>query len=86
MTQTDYIKAGILFLFFCCTGCATVPKGSFGKVIPDAPDYSLEKNWAALPFRKDSADAVPLAEWKDVQTYVIFLPAEGFIIEYIFIH
>jgi hypothetical protein len=67
MTQTDYIKAGILFLFFCCTGCATVPKGSFGKDIPDAPDYSLEKNWAALPFRKDSADAVPLAEWKDVQ-------------------
>ncbi len=23
------------------------------------PDYSLEKNWAALPFRKDSADFVP---------------------------
>jgi hypothetical protein len=27
---------------------------------PDAPDYSDENNWAALPWKKDSADAVPL--------------------------
>lgn len=28
--------------------------------VPPIPDYALEKNWAALPDRKDSADAVPL--------------------------
>jgi hypothetical protein len=26
---------------------------------PAAPDYSLGKNWAALPFREDAADATP---------------------------
>lgn len=26
---------------------------------PAAPDYSLEKNWSALPFRKDAADKIP---------------------------
>lgn len=29
---------------------------------PPAPDYSLEKNWAALPFRQDSADDIPSFE------------------------
>ena len=67
MTQTPFLKTGILLLIFCCTSCASIPKGSFGKDIPDVPDYALEKNWAALPFRKDSADVVPLVEWKDVQ-------------------
>ena len=27
---------------------------------PPIPDYALEKNWAALPNKKDSADAVPV--------------------------
>jgi len=27
-----------------------------------APDYSIEKNWSALPFRKDVADALPKNE------------------------
>ena len=26
---------------------------------PVAPDYSLEKNWSALPFRKDATDKIP---------------------------
>ena len=26
---------------------------------PAAPDYSLEKNWSALPFREDAADKIP---------------------------
>lgn len=29
------------------------------KIIPPAPDYSLQKNWAALPQMKDAADTVP---------------------------
>ena len=29
---------------------------------PPAPDYSLEKNWSALPFRTDAADAIPKTE------------------------
>lgn len=29
---------------------------------PSAPDYILEKNWAALPFHKDNADIIPNAE------------------------
>jgi hypothetical protein len=29
---------------------------------PSAPDYSLEKNWSALPFRQDAADVIPETE------------------------
>lgn len=29
---------------------------------PAVPDYSLEKNWSALPFRTDAADAIPEGE------------------------
>ena len=29
---------------------------------PAAPDYSQEKYWSALPFRKDGADAIPKSE------------------------
>jgi hypothetical protein len=33
---------------------------------PAAPDYSLEKNWSALPFRVDAADKIPSSEtWID---------------------
>ncbi len=33
---------------------------------PAAPDYSLEKNWSALPFHLDAADAIPSSEkWKN---------------------
>jgi hypothetical protein len=61
------IKAGIFFLLLLFTSCASVPKGSFGNNIPEVPDYSDANVWAALPFQLDSADAVPLAEWNDVQ-------------------
>jgi len=27
-----------------------------------APDYSLEQNWSALPFRADAADEIPKGE------------------------
>ncbi len=36
------------------------------KVVPPPPDYSLQKNWAALPQMKDAADTVPVG-LKDMQ-------------------
>jgi hypothetical protein len=45
---------------------------------PAAPDYSLEKNWSALPFRKDEADKIPKWEtWvsdslKEVDVFYIY--------------
>ncbi|MFM9076518.1 MAG: DUF3089 domain-containing protein [Bacteroidota bacterium] len=36
--------------------------------IPPEPDYSSESSWAALPFRRDAADSVPLKSgFKDAQ-------------------
>lgn len=35
---------------------------------PAPPDYSLEKNWCALPTKKDMADSVPNKSVKDEQT------------------
>jgi len=67
MIKATYLSTGIIGLYFCCVSCAIVPRGSFGKDIPEAPDYSLVDHWAALPSKKDSADAVPVTEWKDVQ-------------------
>jgi Protein of unknown function (DUF3089) len=29
---------------------------------PEAPDYSMEKNWAAFPFKEDVTDKVPKYE------------------------
>jgi hypothetical protein len=67
MTREILFKAAILMLLVSASSCASVPRGTFGHDIPKAPDYSDPANWAALPDRKDSADAVPLADWKDVQ-------------------
>ena len=45
---------------------------------PAAPDYSLESNWSALPFREDAADKIPDDErWvsdslKDVDVFYIY--------------
>lgn len=47
--------------------CVSVPKGHFGTGLPDPPDYSQSRYWAALPERKDNTDKVPIAEWKDNQ-------------------
>jgi hypothetical protein len=51
----------IAILFFSCFICACFkPTKKFSRYTPPpAPDYSLEKNWAALPTVKDSADTVP---------------------------
>ncbi len=45
---------------------------------PSAPDYASEKNWSALPFRKDEADHIPKSEtWiddslKEVDVFYIY--------------
>jgi len=44
------------FLFSCGSG----PKGTFSdQVVKDAPDYSSDDMWAALPWKKDFADETP---------------------------
>ena len=52
--------AGFVFLSVFLFSCGSGPKGTFDEqVINDQPDYSLESNWAALPWRKDYADETP---------------------------
>jgi len=50
----------ILFSLVLFFSCGSRPKGSF-QTYPEneTPDYSLEKNWAALPTKKDNADLAP---------------------------
>lgn len=58
------------FRFFCLSALAALPLTSCLSLIkpgkefarastPEVPDYGMEDNWAALPDRRDSADAVP---------------------------
>jgi hypothetical protein len=62
-----------LFSFSICIlivflwACGSLPRGDFGSHIPPPPDYSDHQYWSALPWEKDSADAVPLDIWTDVQ-------------------
>lgn len=52
-----FFVAIIIFLF----SCGSSPKGSFDATeVDNSPDYSLDKNWAALPDREDNADKTPL--------------------------
>ena len=57
----------LLFFSVLLSSCSAVPRGHFVSPTGPGPDYSLEKNWAALPTLKDSADAVPLSQWRDEQ-------------------
>jgi hypothetical protein len=48
--------------------CAVRPAGAFqSSDVPRPPDYSDPAVWAALPFRKDSADVVPDSIFRDRQ-------------------
>lgn len=50
----------LFFLFsFSIFATAQLPAVFNANDQPAAPDYSLEKNWSALPFRKDAADKIP---------------------------
>src|ERR1041385_3400115 len=52
------IPAAVVFIL-CLVSCIA-PSHDFSHYkVPPPPDYSLGKNWAALPTVKDSADVVP---------------------------
>src|SRR5687767_4004701 len=57
--------ACVLFLF---GSCVTVPKGHFQSEGLKDLDYSSPLHWSALPHQIDSADAVAIPEWQDVQS------------------
>ena len=62
-----YNSARLLFFLLVLSSCSAVPRGHFVTTHTLDPDYKLAANWAALPTTKDSADAVPMATWKDQQ-------------------
>ncbi len=60
----------ILFVISVSNSCSKylIPETSYGELpIPQAPDYSDPKSWAALPDRKDQADRTPESYLKDEQ-------------------
>lgn len=59
----------LLITFYLLLSSCLAPMRSFEKSkITSAPDYSKEKYWAALPTKKDSADAIPFgSNLKDEQ-------------------
>lgn len=48
----------IVTFYFLFSGCCPIRPFAFSRM-PAPPDYTQEKYWAALPWKKDSADAVP---------------------------
>lgn len=63
------MKRSAYFVFPFVLAACLVPARHFEKyTAPPLPDYALEKNWAALPTKKDSADfIIPNAGLKDGQ-------------------
>src|SRR5271157_4198956 len=47
------------FLVFSCYSCLAPRKYFEDDRVTSPPDYNQERYWAALPTKKDSADAVP---------------------------
>ncbi len=61
------LQSCIIILIFLSSCSSSRSKKEFDQsVSPPGPDYSLEKNWAALPGRLDAADSTP-AGLKDMQ-------------------
>lgn len=57
-----YVFCFLIFSPTLLSSCLTVlkPGKDFARApTPEAPDYRMEGNWAALPDRRDSADVVP---------------------------
>jgi hypothetical protein len=64
-----FCKVSVLILLSILGwGCGSLPRGAFHETDSGTPDYSIDKNWAALPTRSDSADIVPMATWSDAQS------------------
>ncbi|MBX0291126.1 DUF3089 domain-containing protein [Hymenobacter sp. HSC-4F20] len=60
--RTHLFRLPVLGALLALSSCISVikPGKDFTQAIaPEAPDYRMEDNWAALPDRRDSADAVP---------------------------
>lgn len=50
----------VIFCSLCLSACSTVPKAPFDPTASgQAPDYSLDESWAALPWVEDNADRCP---------------------------
>lgn len=68
MQRLNSVKWLVLIVIAFVFGECYKPVRKFEKYTPPpAPDYSLEKNWAALPTKKDSADALPDKSVQDNQ-------------------
>ena len=70
--------SGLIALFILgLTSCGSGPKGTFEQQNVGAdPDYSLDENWAALPWTEDNADRNPTGledGQKDAKADVFFL-------------
>ena len=64
-TRVDYTPGAVRGFIF---RLVLEPGDSFDEVErPAKPDYSLSKNWAALPNKKDNADILPVADVEDGQ-------------------
>ena len=59
MNLTKTIGCVLLLTCWVLTSCIAPFKDFERYTPPPAPDYSKEINWASLPTKKDSADAVP---------------------------
>ena len=67
MMQLSHLRYIVFYWFFATFFACAFPKGSFKSNPDQTVDYSNPDHWAALPTKVDSADSVPLAEWKDEQ-------------------
>lgn len=56
------IVAFLLVAAFHAAVCSAQRSDFDSEVHPEAPDYSLESNWVAMPFRNDAADVLPKGE------------------------
>ena len=69
--------AYVVSLAGCSPSCFLSPKTEFGDVsLPNAPDYTQDKAWAALPHKEDRSDYVPLGETPRTEK----APADVFVI------
>ena len=68
MIRRFFIYTGLAVLLFSSGSCASLSGKYSHHDTLSSPDYALKQNWAALPAEKDSADLVPIPEWKDEQS------------------
>lgn len=60
MHTPSLLKDVLLISFLFLVACSPRPTGEFlQESLPKAPNYANEEAWAALPFKKDSADIAP---------------------------